>query len=170
MSIGGGAARDQTARSGVTEMNEADRCELRRFGVCRGDRDGRRAGGTAAGPAPTAGNLRTPPPAWVETARGSRWLGYSSFCWASGCADYTRPRCGDGHTPTLRLRSGERVIFHLGFAPRASASFPFLPTAVTTSSLNAPWRGVSRKRARSHSSFGQKNRGDASYVACVGFT
>src|SRR4249919_3092709 len=74
-------------------------------------------------PPPAPGVDRSPPPAWVETARGARWLGYSSFCWSGLCADYAGPRCGDAHTPTLRLTRGEVTSFHLAFTPTESGIF-----------------------------------------------
>ena len=68
-----------------------------------------------------------PPPAWVGTAAGDRWLAYSSFCWSRAggrgagtglCVDYAAPpRRRD--LPTIRLRTGELVRFHLGFRPRS---------------------------------------------------
>lgn len=120
------------------------------------------------GPPPSAGNLKTPPPAWVETERGSRWLGFSTFCWVSGCADYIRPRCGDEHTPTLRLRRGERVRFHVGFAPKEVSLtagnqrvYNFKPERIVA------WRSTS---TGAFSLFIRAKRGgDASYVACVRF-
>jgi hypothetical protein len=72
------------------------------------------------GPPPTLSGIKPPPPAWAETARGPRWLGYSTFCWRTGCADFILPRCGDRrHTPTIYVRHGESVRFHLGFTPSA---------------------------------------------------
>lgn len=58
-----------------------------------------------------------PPPAWVKTKREALWLGYSSFCWTTTCADYMPPRCGAKGTPTLRVNRGEVIRFHLAFAP-----------------------------------------------------
>jgi hypothetical protein len=121
--------------------------------------------------APTTGKLKGPPPAWVETARGSRWLGYSSFCWGTSCADFIAPRCGERHTPTLRLQRGETVRFHLGFRPTElgvtffganSGGIDHLPLS------RAPtWRV---ERAGAFSLFARVQGGDASYVACVRFT
>lgn len=70
-----------------------------------------RVGGT--GPAP--------PPAWVETERGPRWLAFSSFCWSARrearCADFL-PESMRSDIPRIRVRPGERVRFHLGFQAR----------------------------------------------------
>jgi uncharacterized cupredoxin-like copper-binding protein len=122
-----------------------------------------------AGAPPTALSW-APPPAWVETALGSRWLGYSSFCWVSGCADYAQPRCDDGHTPTLLLGKGELVIFHLGFAPKDVSLLSF--SANRRDEL-APARTVAWRvtDAGAISLFARaETGGDASYVACVVFT
>jgi hypothetical protein len=124
-------------------------------------------------PPPAIGNLAAPPPAWVETARGSRWLGYSSFCWGTTCADFSAPRCGDvGHTPTLRLRRGETVRFHLGFLPvelgltffgRDSRLKGYRLALRRTAAWHVDQRGVFSLFARA------KADGDASYVGCVRF-
>jgi hypothetical protein len=78
-----------------------------------------------AAPAPSAGR-RGPPPAWIETRRGNRWLGYSSYCWThSGlqrhtlglCADFLAPKCSQKSVPKLRVDAGEQVRAHLGYTP-----------------------------------------------------
>ncbi len=120
-------------------------------------------------PPPTLEKLKEPPPAWVETSRGSRWLGYSSFCWGTTCADFVPPRCGDErHTPTLRLRRGEGVRFHLGFSPSdVGLRGPDRRQHRFGTTRTPEWRftnvGTFSLFARS------KSRGDASYVACVRF-
>jgi hypothetical protein len=121
-------------------------------------------------PAPQAGRLKPPPPAWVESSRGSRWLGYSSFCWGTTCADFIAPRCGDErHTPTLRLRSGERIRFHLAFTPTELGLTFFGPNHQVRQhrlplSRTPSWHIA---RAGTFSLFARAKGGDASYVACV---
>ena len=125
-------------------------------------------------PSPGGTHLQGPPPAWVETARGARWLGYSSFCWQATCADYAQPRCGDErHTPTLRLRARELVRFHLGFSPSELAltffrrGRPLQPRQLTPRST-ASWRVDG---GRVFTLFARVRGGaDASYVACVRLT
>ena len=71
-----------------------------------------------------------PPPAWLETAAGSFWLGYASYCWDKGCADFIGPSCDDPkHTPKITVRRGETVTAHLGFEPTELALT--LPPAAT---------------------------------------
>jgi len=70
------------------------------------------------GPAPKLG-MDGPPPAWIETGSGSRWLAYSTYCWKTVCADYMPPRCGSRHGPVIAVEPGERVTFHLGFEPQS---------------------------------------------------
>lgn len=69
-----------------------------------------------AGPAPRPATKPAPPPAWLETRRGARWLAYSTWCRREGCVDYPRPRCvGDAaRVPTLLVDRGELVRVHLG--------------------------------------------------------
>jgi hypothetical protein len=69
-------------------------------------------------PAPNAGQSDLPPPAWIETAEGSFWLGFGGFCWEGLCADFEPPACGDESTPEIEVGSGETVRVHLGFTPR----------------------------------------------------
>jgi hypothetical protein len=57
-----------------------------------------------------------PPPAWVETERGSFWLGYAGDCWKDLCIKSGPTRRGD--LPPVIVRKGEVVRFHLGFRPR----------------------------------------------------
>ena len=61
--------------------------------------------------------LATPPPAYVIVDGVRRRLAQSSFCWRTTCADFVQARCGDGRTPTVRVRRGQRVRFRLGFDP-----------------------------------------------------
>lgn len=131
------------------------------------------------GPSPPAPpgppqSVGAPPRAWVETERGSRWLGYSSYCWRGGlCVDFVGPSCEDhGHTPRLVLRKGEHVRFHLGFDPR-QISLAFSPSATTpaakpvalTVSRTPSWLA---NRAGAFTLFAaSKGGGDASYVGCI---
>jgi hypothetical protein len=84
-------------------------------------------GATAAAaptdPPPETGTV-SPPPAWVETAGGDRWLAFSSFCWTGTegsnppalCVDFIPPGMRDD-VPRITLRRGQVVRFHLGFTP-----------------------------------------------------
>lgn len=71
-----------------------------------------------------------PPPAWVETEAGDHWLQTSFEKWCEGdrCVIVTPPAalaadaaCRDilADVPEVRVRPGERVVFHLGFQPSA---------------------------------------------------
>ena len=70
------------------------------------------------GPAPRSGKI-SPPPAWIETKGGNKWLGFSSYCWRSGnsgvCADALAPRCGLKGIPDVTVSEGETVRAHLGY-------------------------------------------------------
>ena len=125
-------------------------------------------------PPPGGAHFKGPPPAWVETARGSRWLGYSSFCWKTTCADFAVARCGDErHTPTLRLRARELVRFHLGFPPSELALTFFARGHRLQSRRLRPGRTASWRvdRAGVFTLFARvQGGGDASYVACVRLT
>lgn len=72
-------------------------------------------------PPRVAGAGPAPPPAWVETVRGSRWLAFSSFCWSRGgksrCTDFF-PESMRTDVPRIRVEQGERVRLHLGFEAR----------------------------------------------------
>lgn len=57
-----------------------------------------------------------PPPAWVETERGSFWLGYGGYCWKALCIK--GGPTGRTELPPVVVRKGEVVRFHLGFRPR----------------------------------------------------
>lgn len=124
----------------------------------------------ALGKPPTAPGVdRSPPPAWVQTARGARRLGYSSFCWDGLCADYAGARCGDAHTPTLHLTRGEVIRFHLPFAPTESGLFrgPRARTKRLELVRNPTWRV---RAAGAFTLFVRpKSGGDASYTGCVRF-
>lgn len=69
------------------------------------------------GPAPTVPGVSvTPPPAWVETASGDRWLAFFSYCWSTQCVD-SRPADQRADIPSVAVMPGEVVRFHLGFDP-----------------------------------------------------
>lgn len=96
-----GAEQQQNARDDVQVT--------RGGGIRRRERHGRPA---TEPPQPRA--TPGPPPAWVETQRGSRWLAFSTFCLKDGCVDYRRAACaGDDRSPTLVVDRGELVRLHL---------------------------------------------------------
>jgi len=117
-------------------------------------------------PPPTTGKSG-PPPAWIETKEGGRWLGYSSWCWRSGskgmCADFMAPTCGGPGIPTLLLHRGETVRAHLGYTPdeasvdRASA---------TLDGRIVEWRA---EQPGPFALFTKGAGNDASYVGCAVF-
>lgn len=83
---------------------------------------------TSTGPAsdpPTVSSVgEQPPPAWVETASGSWWMAYGSYCWDRMCVDMLSPASRDD-LPRVSVRQGEEVTFHLGFDPsRLTLSSP----------------------------------------------
>jgi hypothetical protein len=126
------------------------------------------AGGPSSPPPTLTDVSSAPPPAWVETEGGKYWLGFSTYCWESTCADYVAPECSSKHVPTIAVRRGETVRFHLGFQPtRLSIEF-FRRTEPTgreklepsqAASWAVPHGGVIWLSA-------DVERGDASYVAC----
>ena len=70
-----------------------------------------------AEPAPTVeGAESTPPPAWVETRRGKRWLAFYSYCWSTTCMD-SQPAEQRTDIPEIAVERDEVVRFHLGFEP-----------------------------------------------------
>jgi hypothetical protein len=70
-----------------------------------------------AEPTPTVEGARaTPPPAWIETRRGERWLAFSSYCWSSTCVDF-QPAEQRTDVPRIAVQRDEVVRFHLGFEP-----------------------------------------------------
>ena len=126
----------------------------------------------AAAP-PSVSGLEAPPPAWLETQNGSYWLGFSTFCWKGGCADYTAPSCRDGeHVPKIGLRRAELVTAHLGFEPREVMLTYFSETMppgsdqqTLTAGRDPEWR-IEREGAFSLFAIATQG-GDASYVGCV---
>jgi hypothetical protein len=68
-------------------------------------------------PAPHVGGAGdSPPPAWIHTAHGDRWLAYSTYCWKTVCADYIHPAQRDD-LPRIVVGRREVVRFHFGFRP-----------------------------------------------------
>ena len=124
-------------------------------------------------PQPTLTDFSShPPAAWLETAAGSFWLGYSSFCWTTVCADFVAPSCDDPkHTPRITVRRGELVTAHLGFEPTELGlqylSGTRIPRAQDQRKLelsrSPSWRA---ERNGPFSLFARRDGGDASYVAC----
>jgi hypothetical protein len=110
-----------------------------------------------------------PPPAFIVVAGVSHKLARSSYCWQTTCADYIPARCGDGRTPSIRVRQGVVVRFRLGFSakevlvtvgdpqrqrPIRLATRPPIRWKVTRG-------GVALLFARARAG------GDASYAACL---
>ena len=121
-------------------------------------------------PPPTLG-ADGPPAAWIETEAGAFWLGYSTYCWKTVCADYIAPSCrGGAAVPDIAVRNGEEVRFHLGFEPN-SVVLTFFDTNVEQEELSASatpaWR-VQRDGAIAVLSTADGR--DASYAACLRFT
>ncbi len=128
-----------------------------------------------ATPKPTLGTLTNgPPAAWVETEGGSFWLGYSSYCWRTVCADFVGPTCDDPkHTPKIVLRRDELVTAHLEFEPNEVGLSYFSATGGTVErqeklepSRTPSWRA---ERDGAFSLFTRVQSGDASYVGCAQF-
>jgi hypothetical protein len=127
-------------------------------------------------PRPTlTGFSSRPPAAWLETDTGSFWLGYSSYCWTTVCADFVAPSCDDAeHTPKITVRRDELVTAHLGFEP-TELGLQYLsgsqaPTARDQRTLelnrSPSWHA---ERDGAFSLFARTKGGDASYVACFEF-
>jgi hypothetical protein len=119
-------------------------------------------------PAPSAG-AQGPPPAWIETKAGSRWLGYSSYCWsltegnarAGVCADMVVPKCSQQRVPKLDVDSGEQVRAHLGYDAHA-ASVEHAATKLDGRTVT--WRIQQRGLFLL---FTKGRPGDASYTGCA---
>jgi hypothetical protein len=70
---------------------------------------------------PPSGERGDSPPAWIETRAGTRWLGYSSYCWnhpegnamAHLCADFVAPKCSQRSVPSL-LRAKDADASYVG--------------------------------------------------------
>lgn len=81
-------------------------------------------------PAPPQPLTVAPPPAWVEAPRGDSWLAYSTFSWNGFSLEIKQPL----DPPTLIVRRGQTLRFHLGFKP-TSALPPFLDVGPATFQL-----------------------------------
>jgi hypothetical protein len=110
-----------------------------------------------------------PPPAWIETKAGSRWLAYSSYCWglkqgnaqAHGCADMAAPKCSQESVPKLEVGAGEQVRAHLGYdAQEASVEHE----ATKLRGRTVEWRV---HRRGTFLLFTKGRPGDASYTGCA---
>jgi hypothetical protein len=85
-----------------------------------GDAVGEHSAAAAAPPSappPSSGGRHGPPPAWVETERGSFWLSFSGYCWGTKCVKQGGVLL-DSIVPRIVVRKAEVVRFHLGFEPR----------------------------------------------------
>ena len=109
-----------------------------------------------------------PPPAYVVTPTATIQLAQSSYCWENGCADYIRPRCGDGRTPTIRVRRGATIRFRLGFTP-AQLSIGFIGAATGHARLPAaPATRYRVTRGGAFALFARTTNGrDTSYGGCL---
>ena len=111
-----------------------------------------------------------PPPAYVDTGSNRIRLAQSSYCWQTQCADYVAAKCGDGRTPTIRVRRGSTVTFRLGFVPRQLALGFYARIGVGMTHQPLKPVAVSRYRVTRGGAFGifgRTARGfDSSYVGC----
>jgi hypothetical protein len=131
---------------------------------------------TVTGPAdpPPEIGREAPPPAWIETEHGAFWLGYSTYCWKTVCADYIAPRCGDELVPTVVVAPGETVRFHLGFDPVEVVLASHLRVeregesarleSGRTPSWRVTWAGATSLFARAAPG---QDGADASYAVCL---
>jgi hypothetical protein len=89
-------------------------------GSAPGLRDSQDRRPTSAPPRSPASSA--PPPAWVQYSGGSRWLAFDSYCWSAhrhgACADMIGPQMRRD-IPTVFLRPGELVRFHLAFIAKS---------------------------------------------------
>ena len=107
-----------------------------------------------------------PPAAWIETKAGSRWLGFSSWCWTEGqtggCLDAVAPACSRPDVPNILVQSGETVRAHLGYTPtEASVEGADAQLEGRTVSWRVEQRGPFTLFTR-----GEGSR-DATYVGCA---
>jgi hypothetical protein len=75
-----------------------------------------KAGEPTEPPPKVPGVRAAPPPAWIETRSGDRWLAFGSYCWSVTCVD-ARPVEQRTDVPRIEVARGEVVRFHLGFEP-----------------------------------------------------
>jgi hypothetical protein len=126
---------------------------------------------SARPPSAAAPTIKNGPPAsWLETNAGSRWLGYSSYCWTTRlegnkgtgiCADFLAPKCSQMSVPKLSVQRGETVRAHLGFQP-LEASVDHARATLEGTTVN--WRV---QQAGPFLLFAKAKDGDASYVGCA---
>jgi hypothetical protein len=128
------------------------------------------AAASAAPPGPPPHGPRAgPPPAWIHTAHGDRWLAWSSYCWGGRCADYLPPSCtGRFPAPRIAVRIGERVTIHLRYRAKGmSVSQAGAPVRATTTAtaITVPVRrlGVLTVSAQRAGALG----GGALYAGCL---
>jgi len=114
-------------------------------------------------PPPKVPGVRAaPPPAWIETRGGARWLAFASYCWSVTCVD-SRPVEQRTDVPRITVVSGEVVRFHLRFQPTElmvrldSTTSPLKPERVASWRVHGP-SGVADLTARAEP-------GSAGYVA-----
>ncbi|MDX6502978.1 MAG: hypothetical protein QOE29_103 [Gaiellaceae bacterium] len=115
-----------------------------------------------------------PPPAWIHTASGDRWLGYSSYCWKAAqkgvCADYIQVGCTGRHRlrQPIPVRIGEVVTVHFGFrATQVGVSEGRKSVAHTVAGRTVRFR-VERLGLLETGGRPLADRGnDASYVGCL---
>lgn len=120
--------------------------------------------------APPEAPKGAPPAAWLETESGSYWLGFSTYCWSTSCADYITPTCGEAHVPTLELKKGEQVRLHLGFKPKETSLTYFNGTeSFADPQFAYPKFTVDREGVFSVFAAAGEEGGDASYVGCIRF-
>jgi hypothetical protein len=121
---------------------------------------------TPSTPAPASARIG-PPAAWLETRAGSRWLGFSSFCWSKGnkgvCGDSIAPECGQKGVPDVPVERGETVRAHLGYTPE-EASVEHADAKLHGRIVT--WQVDS---AGPFMLFTRGKGGDASYVGCAVF-
>jgi len=67
-------------------------------------------------PPKVPGVSSAPPPAWIETRGGDRWLAFFDYCWGTTCVD-SRPVEQRRDVPRIKVVRAEVVRFHLRFRP-----------------------------------------------------
>lgn len=123
--------------------------------------------------APPEAAVGGPPRAWIETKAGSRWLGFSTYCWPrhttkgeiGACADAIAPSCDQPQVPKVPVEQGETVRAHLGFTPKEAS---VLGREATLSGRVVEWRidsgGAFVLYARA------EGAGDVTYGGCAVLT
>jgi hypothetical protein len=114
-----------------------------------------------SGDPPDAGSA-APPAAWVDTPGADRWLGYSTYCWTTQCADYITPEMRTD-LPRITVRRGQLVRFRLGFRPTTLNLQVGDRTYELEARTNAAWRV--RGKGGVLVLFATAEGGDASYAA-----